>query len=119
MTVWNVASVNEEPELVLEGWRVYELKGVYGDALSRHFVGTCSDGSGRVSSGIQVFDATRRRGTTRSGRVYELTGRQGLGMNAEYVWNSFCRIHPVRDLRDVTDELVEQINRALGHFIQK
>ena len=113
MAVWNVAPVEEEPELVLEDWRVFELRGVYGDAVSRHFVGTRQDErSGRVSSRIETFDATRRCGTTSTGRVYQLDGQPGWSMNSEYVWNSFCHIHPVRDLRDVTEELVDQIERA-------
>lgn len=116
MAVWNVAPVKDEPELVLDDWRVFELRGIYGDEVSRHFVGTRRDErSGRVSSGIRTFDAKRRRGTTSTGRVYHLSGRPGWSMNSEYVWASFCSIHSVRDVRDVTEELMEQMERAKGH----
>ncbi|WP_431274650.1 hypothetical protein ACQ858_22070 [Variovorax ureilyticus] len=112
MAIWSIGPVVEEPEVELVDWRVYGLRGVYGDSVSRHFAGTCAaEGSGRVSSGIQTFDAARHRGTTRSGRVYELVGRPGWSMNADYVWSAFCRIHPVQEVRDVTFEFAEQAKR--------
>lgn len=113
MPVWSVAPIEDEPSLVLCDWRIYELRGVYGDGISRHFAGSRVDErSGRVSSGIQIFDVAQRRGTTNSGRVYQLAGRPGWSMDAEYVWNAFCRIQAVRDVRDVTNEIVEQLQRA-------
>lgn len=114
MPVWNVAAVEEEPSLVLRDWRVYEVRGVYEEeGLSRHFVGTRIDElSGRVSSGIKIFDAARRRGTTSSGRVYQLLGRPGSSPDGDYVWAAFCRINAVREVRDVTVELLEQVGRV-------
>lgn len=109
MPVWNVAPIEDEPSLALCDWRVYEVRGVYGDSLSMHFVGTRVDEhSGRVSSGIRLFDAKLRRGTTNSGRVYELAGRPGWSSDGEYVWDAFCRVNAVRDVRDVTTEVLKE-----------
>lgn len=113
MPVWKIAPIEQEPAVSLRDWAVYEVDGVYGEGPSRHFVGALtSDDSGRVSSGIQQFDASNLRGVTRSGRVYQLVGRPGIGMDAEYVWNKWCSINNVTSARDVGAELIAQASGA-------
>ncbi len=47
-------------------------------AWTRHFVGFKREGCvGQVSTPIEQFDPLRRRGRSRSGRVYELAGQDG------------------------------------------
>jgi hypothetical protein len=70
MSIWVIAPVTAEPEAVLTRWCIFET-----DKDTRHFVGY--DGrSGRVSSFIVEFDPKTRKGTTASGRVYQLRGPQ-------------------------------------------
>jgi len=105
MPVWNVDDLESEPAVLIRGWAVYQVRGVYEDGPSRHFVGTRARGSsGRVSSGIESFDMTTRRGTTRSGRVYQLLGSPGTGMAADYVWDSFCAVNNASEVVDVTGD---------------
>lgn len=106
MSIWKIASIHEEPTVVLHDWCVYEVDGVY-ESSSRHFVGTkTGDWSGRVSSRIEMFDAAALRGVTASGRVYQLKGPRGYSSDGDYVWSAYCRINGARDCRDVSDELV-------------
>lgn len=115
MPVWKVASIENEPSLVLRDWRIYEVSGVNEDGTrSRHLVGAVGRDEGRVSSSVEVFDPQSLRGQTRSGRLYELMGPPGLSLDAEYVWNTFCSINQAQDIRDVTKELVLESNPAAG-----
>lgn len=105
MPVWNVAPVNEDPEIALTHWSVIEFPN--GD---RHFVGYNAAGrEGRVSSLIESFDPETMKGVTRSGRVYSLEGPTGTHGDARYVFTRWCSYNaadpaeakavPVADLR--------------------
>ncbi|MDE0854492.1 MAG: hypothetical protein OSA97_08710 [Nevskia sp.] len=84
-SVWRNAPVGDEPEIVLIDWTIE--KDTAGNA---YFVGTRpEDGSGRLSTAIVELDLERRRGRTRSGRVYELIGPAGYSANGEYVWSLY------------------------------
>lgn len=54
---------------------------------------------------IVRLDLVRRRALTRSGRVYELSGRPGMNSDALYVWGLWKRTNRVLDGRDVTLEV--------------
>jgi hypothetical protein len=64
------------------------------------------DSSGRVSSPIVTFDRITLQGTTETGRVYELIGRQGWSFNVEYVWKRWCELYEVTSYTDVTERLL-------------
>jgi hypothetical protein len=108
MTIWKVASVPEQPELVLKRWRAYEVEDL------RFLVGwNATDGEGRVSTYFASFDPAMRRVQTGSGRVYELSGPPGYDGDADYTWTRWQRMHGVSDVRDVTDEIWSAILAAL------
>ncbi len=92
-SVWSVAPVDEEPEIVLKDWTVFEVTSSFWPDKTRHFVGYNSlDREGRVSSAIIQFDAEKATGITKSGRVYRLLGKQGTGSpDGLHVWNYWCR----------------------------
>lgn len=102
MSVWNVRSVEDEPEIILHRWVVFELPN--GD---RHFVGWC--GEGRVSSKIMEFDPITMRGVTRSSRVYQLMGPPGTNLDAMYVWGHWKRINGVTEAKDVSAEIAKNV----------
>ena len=100
MTIWSVASVPEQPELVLKRWRAYEAEDM------RFLVGrNATDGEGRVSTYVASFDPAMRRVEKASGRVYELSGPPGYDSDADSTWTRWQRMHGVSDVRDVTDEV--------------
>jgi hypothetical protein len=107
MTIWKVASVPEQPELVLKRWRAYEVEDL------RFLVGwNATDGEGRVSTYVASFDPALRRVETGSGRVYKLSGPPGHDNDADYTWTRWKRMHGVSDVRDVTDEVWSAILAA-------
>jgi hypothetical protein len=97
MTVWNVESVNGEPEIVLIRWRVMET-----DTGELHLVGVRDDFTGRVSAAVTSFDPLRMVATTESGRIYQLRGAPGYNAHAQYVWEQWCLVNGVRKFNDVT-----------------
>ena len=99
--VWRTAPVGEQPSLTLVRWQVVQLKN--GD---RHFVGhAVQNREGRASTAVQTFDPSSMRGSTKSGRVYELGGAPGYDSDAEYVWRAWSRINEAPDWTDVTSEV--------------
>lgn len=99
MSVWLTIPVTRQPSLTLRNWSVYQLP----DG-KRHFVGYCIENfEGRVSSEIKAFDPNTLRGTTATGRVYQLQGSPGLNSDAQYVWNAWARINRIDSWTDCTD----------------
>ena len=104
--VWKCAPVSERPEIVLVDWHVFEVKLPSRAERTRHFAGqNITDREGRTSSAIETFDAATSRGTTESGRVYELRGSTGFSSDGEYTWNRWKNINSVTDVVDVTAEV--------------
>lgn len=102
MALWSIASIAAEPEVSIARWRVLETNGG-----TRHFVGVDErDLSGRVSSAIVDFDCETLRGTTLSGRVYQLVGNPGWSDNADYVWERWCKVNNVTTYVEVTKQLL-------------
>ncbi|HDR9009712.1 TPA: hypothetical protein QDB08_002682 [Burkholderia vietnamiensis] len=102
MPIWKPPPAAELPRIPLSRWRVFETA----DG-TRHFVGVdMFDSSGRVSSAIATFDEVTMQGTTQSGRIYELVGRKGSSLNAEYVWARWCELNQVTSYTDVTERLL-------------
>lgn len=102
MPVWAVNNVQRQPSVSLLEWQVMQVEN--GD---HHFVGYCPENrEGRVSSAVVTFDVQKLRGVTRSGRVYQLVGRPGLNVDAEYIWQVWADINEVKTWKDVAAELV-------------
>jgi len=100
MSIWSVTDVDDQPEITLRGWRVYET-----ERGEHHFVGYCVENeSGRVSSAIVSFDDKSRAGITRSGRRYVLSGEPGFNQDALYVWGIWASRFGVTETKDVSDE---------------
>ena len=79
---------------------------------TRHFAGqNITDREGRTSSAIETFDAATSRGTTESGRVYELRGSTGFSGEGEYTWNRWKSINSVTEVVDVTVEIKKMIEQ--------
>ncbi|KUY98954.1 hypothetical protein WS50_27930 [Burkholderia territorii] len=103
MPIWRLRPTAELPRIPLSRWSIFETA----DG-SRHFVGVdMFDSSGRVSSAIATFDPVTMQGTTRSGRIYELVGKKGSSLNAEYVWKRWCELNEVTSYTDVTERLLD------------
>ena len=116
MPSWVVGPVEDEPEVVLLAWSVFEVP-VGNDTrrTTRHFVGLTPELKHvRVSSPVRTFDPAGRRGRTRSGRVYELRGRPGADADARYVWASWRAMNHVQREWDVTAEVFFEMEEAAG-----
>ncbi len=90
--VWQVTSIDNEPEVKLARWSIKKMK------EGNFFVGDHIGHSGRVSTKIVQFDEEKKRGITESGRVYELVGAEGYSSNGEYVWEYYKKINGLTDL---------------------
>jgi hypothetical protein len=111
MAVWQIDSLPGRPQVTLTDWAVFDvpLNGL-GQPWTRHLAGwSCEDGQGQVSSAVQCFDPVTQNCVTKSGRLYRLAGRPGLGMNAEYVWNRWKGIAAITEQKDVTHEVFQAI----------
>lgn len=87
-SVWKPDSIVREPEVTLSRWQVFAFQG------RRHFVGYNIGGrEGRVSSPIQTFDSTTRKGVTASGRVYQLEGPAGHHPDADWVLGRWLQLN--------------------------
>lgn len=94
--------VAEVSSVQLARWRVYETSDGH-----RHFAGhNVRRGTGRASTAIVAYDRAGRRGSTESGRIYELIGDPAVAADpdAEYVWSVWRALNGVIEYRDVTDE---------------
>ncbi|PQA78070.1 hypothetical protein [Rhodoferax sp. TS-BS-61-7] len=109
--VWVIAPVEDEPQLCLDDWSVFEVLVPDIGVRTRHFVGTNLRGrEGRASSPMVAFDAVTCKGMTASGRVYQLVGkRTGLCSDSSYVWNIWKSRNQVVDVVDVTNEIKKLI----------
>ena len=101
--IWAIASVADCPEVTLRQWLILEVQMRQQPGRTRHFVGySVHDYAGQVSSAIQQFDPQTMRGTTQSGRVYQLSGSPGWNSDAEHTWRRWKSICSAADEVDVT-----------------
>ncbi|QEZ44151.1 hypothetical protein [Cupriavidus oxalaticus] len=104
MPIWSVMGVEEQPDITLQRWRVYET-----ERGQHHFVGYCIENrSGRVSSAIVSYDANAKAGITRSGRRYVLSGNPGFDEDALHVWSFWSQRFRVKEAKDVSEEYFKQ-----------
>ncbi len=108
--VWSQPPVDVEPQKLVSQWSVHRATPKNGQASVRfdlHFVGRdLRDWSGCVSSKIVSFDPKTMRGTTRSGRVYQLVGMPGHCSDGDYVLGNWAHCNDV-DVEDVTEEFMK------------
>lgn len=114
MPIFLPPTVATHPNERLESWAVFEvtLPGLSSPTL--HAAGHVDDGTGRVSSPLVNIDEVARSVVTRSGRVYRLVGRPGLGGSGEYVWNRWTAGWRAQNVKDVTAEFLLRFNSARG-----
>lgn len=108
MPIWLPSTVTEAPDERIRSWAVFEVCVPEVGERTKHVAGELADRSGRVSSPLVAIDVKSRSVVTRSGRVYHLVGRPGLGLEGEYVWRQWLSINEARDVNDVTSELLQQ-----------
>jgi hypothetical protein len=116
MPVWALADVRQEPQCLLVSWSVFEVQLVRDGPVTRHVVGELGyGGEGRVSSAVREFDPARACFLTNSGRLYQVTGALGPGVEADYVWQSWLQRNPsFIEPNEVTSEVSQAIADAAG-----
>ena len=105
MSIWRPESIDEEPEVVMTSWSIFEING-----KDRHFCGyNVLLREGRVSSRIEEFDRQTMQGRTASGRVYKLKGLPGCDPDARYVWSRWCKINGIDAgmVRNISEEMID------------
>ncbi len=101
MSLWLTIPVTQQPSLTLKDWSVIELP----DG-GRHFVGYCVENwEGRVSSPINSVDPRTLRGSTSTGRVYQLEGEPGYNRDAQYVLSNWLAMYKLNNCTDITADL--------------
>jgi hypothetical protein len=102
MSVWRVASVEQEPQVILWCWTIYEVESELWSGRTRHIVGYGGFiQGGRVSSSVVSFDPETMKMQTESGRVYKLLGDTRYNSDAAYVFNVWCARNAVTYVREV------------------
>lgn len=108
--VWSQPPVDVEPQKRVSTWSIHRATPKDGQPSVRfdlHFVGRdLRDWSGCVSSKIVLFDPKTMRGTTRSGRVYELVGMPEHCSDGDYVLGNWAHRNDV-EVEDVTEEFMK------------
>lgn len=105
-SVWNVESIEDQPDVTICAWSIREAK--YADgSTSRHIVGaeTGRFAQGRVSSAIHAIDLGKKTIITKSGRCYSLEGSPGYDIDAAHVWGMWKKINNVVSNTDVTNDI--------------
>ena len=114
---WTLLAITEPAARTLDAWSVYEVPfdGIQ-SPWTRHFVGFRLEGCvGQVSSPVEQLDPGRRRGRTRSGRVYELTGWPGLNSDALATWGRWKTSRGIEEERDVTQAVTGLLQPPDAH----
>ncbi|MFM0292134.1 hypothetical protein P0D68_03155 [Paraburkholderia sp. RL17-380-BIE-A] len=98
MPVWFPPSVDIEPELTLQHWRVMQT-----ERDERHLVGMRADtGVARVTSALRELDAFSLVAITSSGRRYRLVSEPGWTHDTMFLWIAWCLKNDVCTCSDVT-----------------
>ena len=92
-----------ETRVVMKRWSVVDVSSSLTSETTSHLVGVV-DGIGRVSSPIQWFYHDRMEAVTQSGKIYELHGEPGSNVDADWTFESWCRMHGINYAIDVTEE---------------
>lgn len=106
---WSSPPVKVEPMTRLETWTVYQATphGGPSERFGLHFVGrNLRRWTGCVSSKIVAFDSKALRGTTQSGRIYQLYGSPGHCQDADHALGWWMRFNDLA-AEDVTAEFLE------------
>ena len=115
MPIWLPTSSEEEPDVTLTSWAVFEVLIPRIGKPTSHVVGYCLySREGRVSSPLKKVDSARRMLVSSSGRGYRLDGPPGLHAEAEYVWHRWQSAWDVTLTRDLTAEMMRQLQHIDG-----
>jgi hypothetical protein len=102
MPLWKPRPVEEQPNLALIRWRIMLLH----DG-EHQFVGRVVEnpGESKITSELKAFDIAQMRGTTATGRVYQLQGPPSHDSHAKYVWERWRRAYQLTgaDFGDVCE----------------
>jgi len=88
-SVWSVASVSEEPAVVITGWFVVRMPTGYCHLAGRN----ARAHESRVTTAVVSLGPEERQVVTTSGRLYELVGPPGRDLDAMWVVGSWLRAH--------------------------
>jgi hypothetical protein len=98
MPLWSPLSVDLEPEITLQHWRVMQT-----ERDERHLVGMRPDtNTARVSSALCQFDTFAMVAVTSSGRRYRLVSEPAWTHDTVVLWITWCLKNDVSSCTDVT-----------------
>ncbi|MHB8724025.1 MAG: hypothetical protein ACYC9Z_01445 [Casimicrobiaceae bacterium] len=102
MPFWTRTTVDATPELAVCSWMLIRTE--TGDV---HLVGyNLTEGEGRVSSPLTIFDPATGIGTAKSDRRHVLRGEPGMDPDAQYAFAAWCEITRVVHWDDVSAEVL-------------
>lgn len=105
MPVWNLPTVEEEPSVRLQRWKVQRF--THGDSKWDFLIGyDVGNACGRCSTRILEFAPASATATTESGRKYVLEAKPGFDSDAQYVFQRrFGKEFPAGyELKDASPE---------------
>ena len=108
--IYNILIPTNDIAVVITLWSIKEV--IFGSNTQRtqHLIGYIrEENAGRVTSAIQNFDQEKRIITTRSGRIYQLSGKPGSHGDAQYVWDHWKNDNDARDELDATEQYINNL----------
>ena len=111
MPIWTAPTVDEQPQMRLYPWRIFEF--VLNGQVMRRIVGyDAGRNEARTTSPIQKFNPATMRADTRSGRIYELLGPPGGGHDSIYVWEQMAGASGITAWEDVSEKVYAEHIKA-------
>lgn len=106
MSTWKATSVSKTPVIVITRFQIFRVKSKCWEDETDHIVGwNVTEGEGRVSSAIEIFDFETNTATTKSGRGYKLKD-EGINLDAHYTWEAWKKRNKITKYENVTGEYV-------------
>ena len=72
---------------------------------ARHLVG-CSDAIGRLTTAVVSIDLEQMQATTKSGRVYQLSGPPGADPDGMWIYRQWLRVGKRLQEKDLSEALM-------------
>ncbi|MFN3732086.1 hypothetical protein [Comamonas testosteroni] len=112
MPIWTVQSVNEQPNLTLCPWLIFEFQ--HDGKTLRAAIGYCIEiTEARTTSPIEKFNIAALVAETQSGRIYKLSGPPGASRDALYVWQNLAVLRGIKAYKDVSNEVYSEYLKAI------